>query len=80
MRGWVGGAHLCRVCARWQADDRELETTWGHEVRPYQRACVRTGYWSDVRGCKVLDSAKKISMTLRAAGRSAQRFTRVDKK
>ena len=36
-------------------------------------------YCRDVRGCRVLDSAKKVSMTLRAAGRSVQRFTRVDR-
>lgn len=43
------------------------------------RLCVQKGYCSDVRGCRVLDSAKKVSMTLRAAGRSTQRLTRVDR-
>ncbi len=38
-----------------------------------------SNYCNDVRGCKVLDSAKKVSMTLRAAGRSVQRLTRVDR-
>ena len=43
------------------------------------RVRMRKGYCSDVRGCRVFDSAKNVSITLRAAGRSVQRFTRVDR-
>ena len=40
---------------------------------------VVSNYCNEVRGCKVLDSAKKVAITLRAAGRSVQRLTRVDR-
>ena len=54
-------------------EDTQVRTT------RVDRGCAGTGYCNDVRGYMVLDSAKKVLMTLRAAGRSVQRFTRVDR-
>lgn len=58
-----------------------FQTEQGHTGRSSPTAAdqcrLRKSYCSDVRGCRVLDSEKNVSMTLRAAGRSVQRFTRV---
>jgi hypothetical protein len=77
------GAHPCvRPYGKLNESRFRAEATGAHtQVRSYRCGPMppTEGYCSDVRGCRVLDSAKKVSMTLRAAGRSVQRFTRVDK-